>query len=132
MTQRLYTDLDVRGVIYADAHAVAAAFGITASTVRDHARAGTLDRCGLGNEGKTGQFQPKPFVIGPLCFASLAEASRALGFGRNYINRANKTNSLAMQERILGAAMRYARHLERFGASSLSAPQSTAKGRSAP
>ncbi|MBR9651898.1 hypothetical protein [Thalassovita aquimarina] len=155
MTRR-HRNLQIRGVIYRDADHAAACLGVTATTVRAHARAGTLDRVGLGLNGpapmpvsvrgqrfdspeacaahfdvgvdhvykrlaagrpddiglpnRRGQYRAKRVTIGPVRFRSMAEASRELGFGRDYVQRAYQRGSKLMQERILAAAMEYAAH----------------------
>ena len=157
---RKYRDLVIRGETYRDADHAAAVLGVTATTVRAHARAGTLDRCGAGlsgpvpgpvrvrgvdfaspeacarhfgigvdavyrrlSEGRPddigrpnsrGIYRARPLRVGPVRFRSMAEASRALGFGEGYVSRAFERDSARMKQRILAAAMAYAaRHPDR-------------------
>lgn len=154
MTARRHRNIPIRGVSYRDADQAAAALGVTATTIRAHARAGTLDRVGLGRSGvepmpvrvrgrefpspdacaahfdvtvnvvykrlaegrpdliglprQSGMYKARPITIGPLCFASMAQASRELGFSEGYVHRAIERDSSAMKQRILAAAMKLA------------------------
>lgn len=153
MTVRLHTNLVIRGVVYRDADHAAAELKVHPVTVRAHARAGTLHRCGAGVSGveptpvcvrgldfvsaeaaaahfgvhiqvvyrrlvdgrpddiglpnNRGQHIAKPVVIGPVSFRSMRDADRALGFGKDYVQKAFRRNSKSMLERVLAAAMQY-------------------------
>lgn len=81
---RVHRDLVIRGVIYPDADAAAAAMGVSAMTIRSHARAGTLDRCGLG---LTGGNPGNPVKVRGRVFASGVEAARHFGVNPNSVWR---------------------------------------------
>lgn len=51
MGNRIYQDIEIRGVVYPDADAAAAAFGVTADAVRMACRRGTQHRIGTGAVG---------------------------------------------------------------------------------
>ena len=168
MTARRHTNLTIRGVTYRDADHAAAELKVHPVTVRAHARAGTLHRCGAGASGveptpvrvrgvdfesaeaaaahfgvhiqvvyrrlakgrpddiglpnERGQHLAKPVVIGPVSFRSMRDADRALGFGRDYVQKAFRRNSQSMLERILAAAMRYSETAAKAPSSGVQAP----------
>jgi len=72
MTARRYVNLTIRGVTYRDAGHAAAELGVHPVTVRAHARAGTLRRCGAGASG----VEPTPVRVRGVDFES-AEATAA-------------------------------------------------------
>ena len=73
----------IRGVEYPDAHAAAAALGVSPDTVYCAIIRGNPDRCGLGPDYKArrraGGLPPKPVTIAGRKFASMAELARFLG-----------------------------------------------------
>lgn len=78
-----YTNLEVRGKVYANTNAVAEAFGVTPTTVRRHIQAGTLHRVGLRAFG----VEPTPVRIRGKVYGSATEAAHALGVGVNQVYR---------------------------------------------
>lgn len=80
-----YRDIEIRGVVYPDAKAAAAALGITAKAVRRAVRDGRLDAVGLkGN----------PVTIRGRSFPSYAAAGRALGVTAETVGKAVAAGTL--------------------------------------
>lgn len=80
---RIHRNLSIRGVVYPDADAAAEALGVTATQVRAHARAGTLDRCGAGGRGVA----PMPVRVRGVDYPSPAAAAHAFGIGVDAVYR---------------------------------------------
>ena len=72
MIDRRHANLTIRGVTYRDADHAAAELRVHPATVRAHARAGTLHRCGTGATG----VEPTPVRVRGVDFES-AEAAAA-------------------------------------------------------
>ncbi|SFR40589.1 hypothetical protein SAMN04488005_1524 [Yoonia tamlensis] len=96
----------VRGVDFESAEAAAAHFGLHISVVYRRLAAGRPND--IGRPNARGQHIAKPVVIGPVSFRSMRDADRALGFGKDYVQKAFKRNSQSMLERVFAAAMQYA------------------------
>jgi len=94
----------IRGLDYADAHAAAVALGVTAAAVWQAAHKGTLDRVGLGPR-RDNPSRARPVAIGSASYASMAVASKVLGFGESYISQALRRKSKRAMERIVAAQM---------------------------
>lgn len=151
MGKRIYRDINIRGTVYPDANAAAAAHCVSPDTVRLAVRRGTQHRIGTGAVGAEpmpvrirGQLFPsakaaaahfgitphaiykalgegrvddvanppryngarsRSVTIGSLRFASMAQASRALGFSSGYVSQALRRPSVATRQRIVGAVM---------------------------
>lgn len=75
MGKRLYTDINVRGTVYADANTAAEALGVTPDAVRIAVRKGTTHRIGTGAVGR----EPMPVQINGKDFASAQEAAAYFG-----------------------------------------------------
>ena len=65
-------------------------YGVTTSTVYAALHRGTIDNLGSGRGNRTSHLKcgcnRKPVNFGRLSFASLSEASRALGYSSNYVS----------------------------------------------
>ncbi len=109
----------VRGDLFDSPAHAAAHYGVCVDHVYRHIAAGDPDRIGLDHE--RGQYRAKPFQIGPVRFRSRAEASRKLGFGKDYVSKAMTRNSKRMLEKVIAAAMLYAEHKKAKTASAVAA-----------
>lgn len=95
----------IRGEVFENAHLAAQRFGVRATAIYQAISQNRLDRIGLPlTFNGCGS---KPFSVGNLNFASMAQASVALGFGRDYISQATRRKSKHAAARILAAAMKY-------------------------
>lgn len=81
-----YRNIEVRGTVYADAKAVADAYGVTTETVRKAIKKGTLHRIGTGAVGA----EPLPVRIRGRVFPTARDAARHFGVGRSAIYHAIK------------------------------------------
>lgn len=75
MAALVYRDIEIRGRVYPDANAAAAALGVTADAVRMAARRGTLHRCGTGASHP----EPMPVRIRGVVYPDARTAAAALG-----------------------------------------------------
>lgn len=75
MGKRRYRDIQLDGVVYADADALAAAKGVKPATARRAIRLKRLHRLGVGRPGP----EPMPVRIGDREFADVPSAAKALG-----------------------------------------------------
>lgn len=75
MGRRIYTNITIRGVTYADASAASVALGVQPQTVVKALQKGTLDTCGSGNS------HPRPMrvAIRGKTFETVKEAAEAHG-----------------------------------------------------
>ncbi len=87
MGKRLYHNINVRGTIYADANAAAAALGVTAHQVRRAVRCGRLDSLGTRPDFR-------PVTIRGVTYANFSEAARALGVNPNTVRVAYYNDTL--------------------------------------
>lgn len=94
----------IRGVVYPDAHTAARANGVTVSAIWQAMHKNKLDRVGLGPSYDRPS-RAKPFAIGPARYVSMAAASVALGFSRDFISRELRRNRARAMERIIAAQM---------------------------
>lgn len=94
----------IRGVVYPDAHEAARAHGVTVSAVRQAMCRNRLDRVGLG-PCRDRPSRARPFAVGPARYVSMAAASVALGFSRDFISRELRRNRARAMERIIAAQM---------------------------
>ncbi len=62
----------------------------------------------IGRPAQRGMYLAHPITLGPVKFRSKSEASRELGLGKDYVQRAFARNSKRMIERVIAAAMTYA------------------------
>lgn len=99
--------IPVRGVLYKDAHAAAAALGVSLSRVYEAASRDTLDNLGIGrgNHKRHVLTRCKPFVFGPLRFSSHRQAAEALGVTRKTIAKASYDTRA--HARVMLAALKY-------------------------
>lgn len=100
----------IRGVIYASAAEAAARLGCRVNNIYQQIARGRAERIGLGPEYN--HAMSKQVAIGGLRFASMAQASRELGFGSSYVSQALRSGSRHAQQRILAAAMALAARRE--------------------
>jgi len=108
----------IRGVLYDTAHDAAAALGCSRATIYQQISRGNPDAAGLGKARPPRN--ARPLRIGPLTFASRAEAARQLGVSRSYVNTALRRGSRVMLDRLTAAAMaRVARDEAARGAAAL-------------
>lgn len=84
MGKRRYSDINVRGAVYADANAAAEALGVTPDAVRIAVRKGTTHRIGTGAVGR----EPMPVQINGKDFASAREAAAHFGIKPGAVYRA--------------------------------------------
>lgn len=96
----------IRGQRFEDAHAAARHFGVTPQAVWSAIQVGDPDR--VGRKGRYAHSSSKPVRIAGRSFASMAQASLALGFERSYLSKTLKTGGPVARERVLAAAMRLA------------------------
>lgn len=94
----------IRGQCYDSARAAAAANGVSEGAVYTALSKGCINRVGLGRGPGN---NAKPFRVGGLTWPSMAAASRALGFGTDYIGRTLRRGGRRARARILAAAMAY-------------------------
>lgn len=76
----------IKNHVYPCVKAAAKAKGVSTSTIYAAMERGTIDNVGAGQgrsetKNHNGGRKPKPVTIGPVTFASRAEASRVLGYG---------------------------------------------------
>lgn len=96
----------VNGQIFESARSAAAQLGLKPSTIYraiNEGRAHRLTGIRRYNGGRS-----KPVTLGNLCFSSMEQANRALGFRQGYVSLALRRGSKAAKQRILAAAMAYA------------------------
>jgi hypothetical protein len=86
--------VEIRGVIYQSVRHASEVLGVSIAAIYSALRRGAMDSVGLGNT------QRKPIDLFGASFASLSDASRALGFRRGYIQKVLATNSHIGMERI--------------------------------
>lgn len=110
----LYTDIEIRGVVYPDARAAAARFGVTPHAVWQAVARGREDRLGLPPQHAP--TRTCPIRIGPLDFPSRRAAERALGLSYGTIRNARRRGSARTWQRILRAAMALHARAEREAA----------------
>ena len=84
MGQKIYKNIEIRGVVYADARAAAVALGVTPDNVRMCIRNGTLHRCGTGGSHP----EPLPVRIRGRVYPSARAAALALKVRANTIYKA--------------------------------------------
>lgn len=75
MRRGVYTDIEIRGVVYSDVATCARAFGVTETTVRRAILANRQHRLGLGRAGK----EPMQICIRGTVYADARAAAVALG-----------------------------------------------------
>jgi hypothetical protein len=75
MGKRRYSDINVRGTVYADANAAADALGVNPNTVRTAYRNGTLHRVGTGRVGP----EPMRVQIAGQVFDNVHAAAKHFG-----------------------------------------------------
>lgn len=99
----------IRGRRYASQVTAAKALGITQSAISKMlTKKGDLSKAGLGPTGAPGnQNAARPVKIGPMTFASRAEAARVLGISRSRLTKWISPKASAVQrEMLLAAVMR--------------------------
>lgn len=79
-----YQDIEIRGVVYPDANAAAAAHGVTPDAVRIAVRRGTLHRVGTGAAG----VEPMRVRVGGIVFDCAASAAAHFGVTTHAIYQA--------------------------------------------
>lgn len=79
--RRRHRDIEIRGTVYPDADAAAAALGVHPATVRVAVRRGTLHRVGLGLHGP----EPMPVRVRGRVFADAGAAAAHFGVTRQGI-----------------------------------------------
>lgn len=94
----------IRGRRFADAYAAARHFGVSPQTVWRAIRLGRTDRIGLGQ--KYNGARSKPITLGGVRFASMTDASEALGRDRSYVVHVLRRGGPRAREGLIGAAMR--------------------------
>jgi hypothetical protein len=87
MGKRLYSDIEIGGVTYADANAAAAALGVTAGQVRMAVRKDRLDSFGTRPAYRS-------VTIRGVTYANFSEAGRALGVHANTVRAAYRNGTL--------------------------------------
>lgn len=105
----------IRGTTYQSVPEAAAALGVAPATIYSAVTRGRTDSIGLGKGNRTprrGGRPPKPVKIGSVLFPSMAEASRALGFERRYVQRVMTAGKTAARQSLIRAAMTYVAQLE--------------------
>lgn len=111
MPKREMMRVTIRGITYENAKAAAEALGVHKSTVYSAICRGVPDTIGLrrGTRPKESckSGKGRPFTIGGVTFASIAQASEALGFRRNYLATALLKGKAVTRHRIAQAAMRW-------------------------
>jgi hypothetical protein len=95
----------IRGLDFATAREAAAYFGLSVHSIHVALARGSMDSVGLPRRPHGGA-RRKPVAIGPLRFASHAEAGRALGFSPGYVSHVRRRGSVAGMQRLMAAAMR--------------------------
>lgn len=90
MGQRMYSNLVVRGTVYATAQEAARALGVTEVTVHMAARLGRLDRLGLGR----GRRAPTPVVVRGVTYPSALAVAEAFGVSRRAVYSAKARGAL--------------------------------------
>lgn len=93
----------VRGKLYPSAKAAAGALSLKVSTIRRALSEGREENVGLPHAHLPGN--ARSVVIGGLRFASMAEASRSLGFACDYVSHVLRRGRPVAQERLIAAAM---------------------------
>lgn len=99
----------IRGEVFPSAAAAADHFGIDVTTVYGAVANGRADQIGLGR-GKRPKENRKngrarEFAIGGVTYPSMADASEALGFARNYLAKTLRVGKERAKARVLRAAM---------------------------
>ena len=101
--------VEIRGVIYPDADAAAAALGVSPDTVYCAIIRGNPDRCGLGPDyqkrATKGGRPPKPVIVAGRRFASMADLARFLGRSPRAVRASLRAGGLA-RGRIVMAVMK--------------------------
>lgn len=92
----------IRDRTFPSVAAAAKHFGVGRSAIYQALARGRIDRVGLRREGGAGSI---PVVIGGLRFASMAQASRELGFSAGYVSNTLAGGSKEARQRLIGAAM---------------------------
>jgi hypothetical protein len=105
----------IEGNLFANADAAARHYGVSAKAVFNAVNEGDPDRIARKRKGRP-VTNAKPITIGPLVFASYRDASRTLGFSDSFISHAVARGTVSTWQRIIAAAMRHARELERTAA----------------
>lgn len=95
----------IRGVIYETERAAASAFGVTVAYLERMLDAGKEDQIGLGRGGN--HRVPEPFEIEGLTFASMRDASIALGFRPNRIAEIKHLGRASAMAKVIEAAKAY-------------------------
>lgn len=103
----------IAGQVFPTAAAAAAHFGVTPGAVYKAVSQGDPDR--IASPARYNGAASKPVAIGPHRFASMSEASRALGFHAEFIAHALRRRSKRGMQRILAAAMACPAGQERKG-----------------
>lgn len=126
------TPVRIRGVTYPDAKSAAAAVGVSLNAIYNALSEGRIDRVGLSP--RYNGARDMPIAIGPLWFPSRIAASRALGFGDNYVSIASRDRSSSMWQRVIAAAMRLKarQEAEAMRAAQAAARKQGGAGKSAP
>ncbi|TMV83806.1 hypothetical protein FGG78_22295 [Thioclava sp. BHET1] len=110
MTGRALYSVSIRGVTYRSAQEAADALGVSRCAVYSALSRGRPDVVGLG----PGKQRPMPttawreITIGGMTFASLSEASRALGCCESYISNVLRVGGERAQQNLLREAMTFA------------------------
>ncbi len=84
MGKRIYLDIEVRGVVYANANAAGLALGVSAEAVRIAIRNGTQHRIGTGAVG----VEPMPVCLGGLNFENAGLAAEHFGVTKHAVYQA--------------------------------------------
>lgn len=87
MGKRVYQNIEIRGVVYPDANAAAAALGVTAGQVRMAVRKDRLD--GLGTRPAQ-----RPVTIRGVTYPNFSAAGKALGVNPNTVRAAYRNGTL--------------------------------------
>lgn len=100
----------IRGKVYETVEDAAKACGVAKDTVYCAVVRRTTDTIGLGRGNRTkrrGGKPKKPITLGGVTFESMSEASRALGFGRRYVQQVITKGGKRAKENLYRAALEY-------------------------
>jgi len=103
--------VEIRGVVYLTVKVAAETLGVATNTIYSALAHNTLSGVGLG-QGKrpqrnNGGRKRKPFTIGSTTFASMADASRALGQNPHYVQQVCRRGGLRGQYNLVVKMMKY-------------------------
>lgn len=104
----------IRGRDFETVDEAARALKCSRGTIWQQVWRGNPDAAGLGKARQPAN--ARPVTIGPLRFASMAEASRELGFSRAYMSNVMRRGSKPGMQNLVAAAMRLAAERDRRAA----------------